>query len=94
VFDQTVRDLQENPGFADELGVLFIDSVGDRLSERNLMLLGKNRIIAVVFLGHTTNLFHGLYLVLFILMKQNKDSPTNRIDHISTHAKIRRLMRA
>jgi hypothetical protein len=94
VFDHTVRNLQENSGFADELGVLFMDSLGDRVSERNLMLLGKNRIITVVFPGHTTNLFHRLYLVLFSIMKQNKDPPTNRTDDISIHAKIRKLMRA
>jgi hypothetical protein len=62
VFDPNVRDLQENPGLADELDVLFMDSVGHRASRQHLMLLGQNRIIAIISSGHTVNRFQGLDL--------------------------------
>jgi hypothetical protein len=94
VFDQNVRDLQENPGLTDELGARFMDSVGDCVSERNLILLRKNRIIAIVFPGHTTNLFQRLDRVLFSVMKKNKDPLSNRTDDVSIHRQIWKCVRA
>jgi nitrous oxidase accessory protein NosD len=54
---QYIQRLRENPGSANELGVLLMDSVRTRVSERNSRLLGENGIIVLVFPVHTTNLF-------------------------------------
>jgi hypothetical protein len=56
VFLPYIQELRENPVFADELGVLLMDSVGARVSERQIRLLGENRIIGLVFPAHTINL--------------------------------------
>jgi hypothetical protein len=67
-----IQQLSENPVFANELGVFLIDSVGAHVSERNLPLLGENRIITLVFLVHTTDSFQDLGLVFSVPWKTTK----------------------
>jgi hypothetical protein len=74
VFIPDILQLRTNPVFADELGVLLMDSVSAHVSERNLKLLGGNKIIALVFPAHTTNPLQALDLVFFGAIKKNKDS--------------------
>jgi hypothetical protein len=60
-----IQQLRENPVSADELSDLLMDSVGARASERNLQLLGENKIIALAFPAHTANLFQALDLLFW-----------------------------
>jgi hypothetical protein len=94
VFVPYILQLRENPVFADQLGVLLMNSVAARRSEGNLRLLGENKIIALVFPAHTTNLFQGLKLVFFGALKNNKEHLANKPDNASVHGQIWKLVRA
>jgi hypothetical protein len=87
VFVPYILHFRENPDFA-ELGVLLMDSVGGRVSELNLRLLGENRIIALVFPADTTNLFHALDFVLSAAMKNNNNSLGNEPEVAPVHGQI------
>jgi hypothetical protein len=94
VFVPYILRLREDPVFADQLGVLLMDSVAAHISERNLRLLGENKIIALVFPAHTTNLFQALDLVFFGALKNNKEHLADEPDHSSVHGQIWKLIRA
>jgi hypothetical protein len=94
VFIPYIQHLRENPVFAHELGVLLMDSVGAHVSERNLRLLGENKIIALVFPAHTTNLFQALDLVFFGAMKNNKNHLVDEPEAASIQGQIWKLIRA
>jgi hypothetical protein len=89
-----VQQLGENPLFADELGVLLMDCVEAHVSERNLRLLGGNRIIPFVFPAHTTNLFQALDLIFFGAMKNDKGLLANEREIPSVWGHIWKLIRA
>jgi hypothetical protein len=87
VFVPYIQHFRENPDFA-ELCVLLMDSVAGRVSERNLRLLGENRIIALVFPANTTDLFQAFDFGLSAAMKNNKDSLGNEPEFASAHGHI------
>jgi hypothetical protein len=69
-------------------------SVGAHVSECHLRLLGENKIIALVFLAHTTNLFQAFDFVFFGAMKKNKDYLMDESDTASVHGQIWQFIRA
>jgi hypothetical protein len=46
-----------------------MDSASPHVSERVLQSLGRNKIMAIVFPAHTTNIFQALDLVFFGVLK-------------------------
>jgi hypothetical protein len=93
VFVPYIQQLRENHVFADDLCALLMDSVGAHVSERNLQLLGKNRIITFVFSAYTISLFQALDLVFFGATKHNRDSLANEPEVAAVHGQIWRLIR-
>jgi hypothetical protein len=67
MFVPSIRQRKENPVFTDEPVVLLKDSVVAPGSERDLPLLGENKIINFVFPAYATNLFPGLDFVYVVL---------------------------
>jgi hypothetical protein len=94
VFVPYIQELRENHVFADEPGVLLMDSVGAHVSECNLRLLGENRIIARVCRVHTTLLFQALDLVLFDAMENNKGSLVDEPEVASALGQIWKFIRS
>jgi hypothetical protein len=89
-----IQQLSEDPGLAEELGVLLVDSVGAHVSQRNSRLLGENRIIASVFPAHTIDLFQALDRVSLSAMKKNKDSHANEPAVALVHGQVWKIGRA
>jgi hypothetical protein len=87
------QQFRQKPAFADELGILLMDSGGADVSERNLGLLYENRIIAFVFPAHTTTSFQALDLVFFGAMRNSTDSLANEPEVASVHGQIWKLIR-
>jgi hypothetical protein len=67
-----VSNLSEKPEFANETAVLLTDSALPDVSERLLQLLSCNKILAIVFPAHTTNIFQALDLAFFDVLKKIK----------------------
>jgi hypothetical protein len=61
-----IQPLRDNPVFADQLGILLMDSIGAHGSKRNLRLLEENRIIALAFAAHPIDLFQALDPVFLV----------------------------
>jgi hypothetical protein len=57
-----------------------MDSASLHVSERVLQLLGCNKIMAIVFPTHTTNIFQALDLVFFGVLKKIKQTATGEFD--------------
>jgi hypothetical protein len=87
VFTSYIQLLRENPVFADELSDLLMESVGACASERDLQLLGENKIIACAFPVHTANLFQALGF-LFWYHENNKDLFANEPEVASVYGQF------
>jgi hypothetical protein len=82
------------PEFASETAVLLMDSASPHASERVLQLLGRNKIMAIVFLAHTTNIFQALDLVFFGVLKKIKQMATGKFDERSLREQITKPLQA
>jgi hypothetical protein len=74
VFISYVINLQNDARFSGEIAVCPMDSALPHVSERCLRLLGENRVLAVPFPAHATNIFQPLDLVFFGALKHRKAS--------------------
>jgi hypothetical protein len=93
VFILHVVWLRQSLVFADQLDVFLMDSVGVRFSRHNLRSLAGDKIIALVFPAHTTNLFQALDLLFLSAMKNHKDHLGNERDTGSVPGQISKLVR-
>jgi hypothetical protein len=89
-----ISNLRENPEFANERAVLLMDSASTHVSERVLQLLGRNKIMAIVFPTHTTNNFQALNLVFFDVLKKIKKTATGEFDERSVREQITNFLQA
>jgi hypothetical protein len=89
-----VANLREKPEFANEIAILLMDSAPAHRSERVLRLLGENRILAVVFPAHTTNILQALDLVFFGAMKKLKATASGEFGDNSSDDQILKLVHA
>jgi hypothetical protein len=94
VFDSYIQQLSENPVFSDELGVLLRNSLGARVSEGSLRLLGEIRISTFLFKAHTTHFFQVPDLVSFSAMKNDNYSLANEPGAASVHGQIWKSIQA
>jgi hypothetical protein len=85
---------QSNSQFRNQSAVLLLDSCPAHTSERILEILGKNAILAVTFPAHTTNLFQGLDLVLFGVLKKKKQTEELDGDTSPAISQITKLLNA
>ena len=69
-----VKCVREKYGIEEHEAVLLMDSFSAHCNEMILKCLGENRIIALCFPSHTTNIFQALDLVLFGVFKKIKNS--------------------
>jgi hypothetical protein len=72
VFVPYVSNLREKPEFANKTAVSPMDSASPHVSEKVLQLLDRNKIMAIVFPAHTTNIFRALDLVFSGVLKKNQ----------------------
>jgi hypothetical protein len=71
-----------------------MDSALPHVPERVLRRLAENRIMAVVFPAHTTNLFQTLDLVFFGALKKLTETATGEFDDDSMNNQITKLIHA
>jgi hypothetical protein len=69
-----------------------MNSASPHVSKHLLGVLGKNRIMAIVFPAHTTRLFQGLDLVLFDALKTIKKTTHGYFDDDSLRDQITKLL--
>jgi hypothetical protein len=69
-----------------------MDYFGAHVSERHFRLLGENRIMALIFRVHTTNLPQVLDLVLFDSMKNTKDLLGNEPEFVSVPGQMWKII--
>jgi hypothetical protein len=84
--------LPEKRIVANETAILLMDSAPAHRSERVLRLLGENKILAVVFPAHTTNIFQALNLVFFGAMKKLKATVPGEFGEDSMDEQILKLL--
>jgi hypothetical protein len=94
VFIPYVANIRQRPEFENEPAVLLMDSALPHVSERVLRLLGENKIMAIVFPAHTTNIFQALDLVFFGALKKLKQTATGEFDDESMNDQITKLIQA
>jgi hypothetical protein len=94
VFTPYMANVRQRPEFANEPAVLLMDSALPHVSERVLRLLGENKIMAVVFPAHTTNMFQPLDLVFFGALKKLRETATGEFDDDSMNDQITKLIHA
>jgi hypothetical protein len=94
VFIPYVATVRDRPGLENEFGVLLMDSAPAHMSDRVLRLLGENKIIAITFPAHTTNLFQALDLVFFGALKKLKATAVGEFEDDSVNAQITKLIQA
>jgi hypothetical protein len=89
-----VTQLRDKPEFMNESVVLLTDSALPHVSERVLRLLGQNRVMAIVFAAHTTNIFQALDLAFFGVLKKLKQTTAGEFDDNSINDQITKLVHA
>jgi hypothetical protein len=94
IFRPYVLNLRMNHIYQEAFGILFMDSFSVHISERNLGLRGDDKIIALIFLAHTINIFQALNPVFFAAMKNNKNSRMNQPKDSTVGGQIWKLIRA
>ena len=67
-----INCIEEKYDVDDQEAVILMDSFSEHCNELNLKCLGENRIIALCFPPHTTNIFQALDLSLFGVFKKSK----------------------
>jgi hypothetical protein len=89
-----VSSVRSTPELADEPAVLLMDSALPHTSERVLRILDQNKIIALTFPAHTTNLFQALDLVFFGTLKHLKATAAGEFDDGSVNEQITKMIQA
>jgi hypothetical protein len=87
-----VSNLREKPEFANETAVLLMDSASPHISEGVFQLLGRNKIMVIVFPAHATNIFQALDLVFFGVLKKIKQMATGEFDERSVREQTTKLL--
>jgi hypothetical protein len=90
----SVINLQNDAGLSGEIAVCLVDSALPHVSERRLRLLGANRVLAVAFPAHTTNIFQPLDLAFFGALKHLKASSKGEFCDGSVNDQITKLVQA
>jgi hypothetical protein len=94
VFCPYLQDVRNKLGAEEEMAVLLMDSCKPHCSQRVLRLLGENRVLAIVFPSHTTNLFQMLDLSFFGVLKHLKATAEGDFDDESVNEQITKLLQA
>jgi hypothetical protein len=94
VFVPYVTQLRDKPEFMNEPVVLLMDFPLPPVSERVLRLLGQNRVMAIVFPAHMTNIFQALDLAFFGVLKKLKQTAAGEFDDDSINDQITKLVHA
>jgi hypothetical protein len=89
-----VNSVQQNHDLYREYAVVLMDSAGPRVSEGVLRVLEENRIMAIVFLDHTTYVVQALDLVLFCALKTIKKTTHGDIGDDSVLDQVIKLLQA
>jgi hypothetical protein len=89
-----VTYVRTKPELAREYAIVLMNSASPHVSDRVLRALGKNRIMAVLFPTHTTNIFQALDLVLFDAMKGIKKTANGDFGDDSVQDYITKLLQA
>jgi hypothetical protein len=71
---------------------MLIDSASRHISERCLRLLGDNRVLAVAFPAHSSNIFRALDFVCFDALRKLKATVQDEFDDDSINHQITRLV--
>jgi hypothetical protein len=71
-----------------------MDSASRQISEHCLRLLGDNRVLAVAFPAHSSNIFRALDLVCFDVLRKLKATIQSEFNDDSVNHQITRLVQA
>jgi hypothetical protein len=89
-----VNFVRQNPNLYCEYAVVLMDSTSPHVPEPVLRVLPENRIMAILFLAHTTHLFQALDLVLFGALKTIKNTTHGGFGDDSVVDQVPKLLQA
>jgi hypothetical protein len=92
VFIPNLANLRTTEAFSGEVATLLMDSVLPHVSERCVRLFAENRVLAMAFPVHTTNLFQALDLVFFGALKKLKMTVEGEFDDDSVNNQSTKLV--
>jgi hypothetical protein len=82
---------RQNPDLYREYAIVLMDSASPHIAGLVLRVLRGNRIMAIVFLAHTTQLFENLDLLLFGTLKTIKKTTHGEFGYDSVWDQITKL---
>jgi hypothetical protein len=94
VFIPYVSSVRSRPELVDEPAVLLMDSALPHTSERVSRILGENKVIALTFPAHTTNLFQAPDLVFFGSLRHLKATAAGEFGDNSVNEQITKMIQA